>query len=278
MYDTTGDQQEKSVAVRVGVVVGLVVLILALIGALVMWGAPDRHPGARAVDPSPTPSTQSTGDSSGGADEVGSGGGDGEGADSDGSDSDGSNGGGTDGGGTDGGTDGGGTDGGGDVAPSAVDCVGYNPSNLSVESAGADGWLMVDGGHSLALFDTEADANDGVKVARNYTKSCFIGRDNHRSERSRYIVRYWAGPSGLPLGPAPALDCVGYNPSNLTVEEYGTAGWRLVDGGHSMLLLDTAGDAERAKLVAAEHSKLCFIGRDNHRSDRYRYIFEFWLG
>ncbi len=272
MYDTTGDQQEKSVAVRVGVVVGLVVLILALIAALVMWGAPDRHPGARAVDPSPTPSTRSTGDSSGGADEVGSGGG--------GTDGDGSNGGGTDGGGTDGGTDGGGggTDGGGDVAPSAVDCVGYNPSNLSVESAGADGWLMVDGGHSLALFDTEADADDGVKVARNYTKSCFVGRGNHRPERSRYIVRYWAGPSGLPLGPAPALDCVGYNPSNLTVEEYGTAGWRLVDGGHSMLLLDTAADAERAKLVAAEHSKLCFIGRDNHRSDRYRYISEFWLG
>jgi hypothetical protein len=172
-----------------------------------------------------------------------------------------------------------GNDGGGEavVEPSPKDCVSYHPANLAVKSAGGTGWLMIDGGHSMALFDTKADAEDGVKVARNYTRSCFIGRGNQRPDRERYIVRYWEKPSGLPLGLAPKLDCVSYHPANLTVEKYGEAGWRLVDGEHAMLLLDTQADAERAKLVASAKSRLCFIGRGNDRPDRYRYIVEFWL-
>lgn len=97
-----------------------------------------------------------------------------------------------------------------------------------------------------------------------------------RPDRDRYIVRYWKGVSGLPLGPAPTLDCVGYDPNNLSVKSAGDDGWLLVDGGHQMLLLDTANDAERARMMASGYSKLCFIGRDNTRPNRHRYILEFW--
>lgn len=183
-------------------------------------------------------------------------------------------------GGTGGGCDNGnGGEPGGDphpVEPTAEDCVSYHPENLTVASAGADGWQMRDGSHIMALFDTEADASDAVKVARNHTQSCFIGRGNDRPDRDRYIVRYWKGASGLPLGPAPTFDCVGYNPNHLAVTSSGDDGWLLVDDGHQMLLLDTAQDAERARMMASGYSKLCFIGRDNHRPNRHRYIMEFW--
>jgi hypothetical protein len=163
-----------------------------------------------------------------------------------------------------------------DVEPSPEDCIPYNPSNLTVHDIGADGWQMRDGGHAMALFDTQADAEDGVKVARNHTQSCFIGRDNHRPNRDRYIVRYWKGSSGLPLGPAPALDCVGYDPADVHVESAGADGWRVVSEDKWLVLLDTQADAERAKHVAASVLNLCFIGRDNTRPNRFRYILEYW--
>lgn len=77
------------------------------------------------------------------------------------------------------------------VEPSPEDCVSYNPANLTVASAGADGWQMRDGSHIMALLDTQADAEDAVKVARNHTRSCFIGRDNTRPNRHRYILEFW---------------------------------------------------------------------------------------
>lgn len=163
-----------------------------------------------------------------------------------------------------------------DVEPAPEDCVSYNPANLTIHDIGADGWQMRDGGHAMALFDTQADAEDAVKVARNHTQSCFIGRDNHRPNRDRYIVQYWKGTSGLPLGPAPTLDCIGYDPADVHVESAGADGWRVVSEDKWLVLLDTQQDAERAKHVAASVTNLCFIGRDNHRPNRYRYITEFW--
>lgn len=185
-----------------------------------------------------------------------------------------------DSGGGPGGTDGDGHDGVDpgwpDIEPAAEDCLSYNPANLTVHDIGADGWQMRDGGHAMAVFDTQADAEDAVKVARNHTQSCFIGRDNHRPNRDRYIVQYWKGTSGLPLGPAPTLDCVGYDPADVHVESAGADGWRVVSEDKWLVLLDTQQDAERAKHVAASVTNLCFIGRDNHRPNRDRYIMEFW--
>ncbi len=162
------------------------------------------------------------------------------------------------------------------ISPSAEDCVGYNPANLTVQNAGAVGWRVVDGSHAMLVFDTESDAIDGVRVARGWRQMCFIGRANTRPDRYRYISYYWKTPSGLPVGLAPHLDCVSYNPAKLAIRNNGAIGWTLVDDEQSLLLLDTAGDAGRARLVAAGSSQLCFIGRGNSRPDRYRYIVEYW--
>ena len=135
---------------------------------------------------------------------------------------------------------------------------------------------MRSGGHLMAIFDTYADAADMVKVARNFTKSCFIGRNNKLPNHYLYVIRYWKGPSGLPTGQAPTFDCVLYNPSTLTVKDQGEQGWRLYSGAKPLLWLASAADAERAKLVANENMRLCYIGRDNDRPDPYRYIHEYW--
>lgn len=186
-------------------------------------------------------------------------------------------------GGSDGGTDGGdghdGVDPGwpdDDVAPAAEDCVSYNPSNLTIEDLGATGWRMRDGGHAMVLFDTKTDAENGVKVARNHTRMCFIGRNNTRSDRYRYIVYYWKGSSGLAPQPVSSPDCIGYDPADAHVESVGDLGWRVVADDHALVLLDTQADAERAKIVAQSQGNLCFIGRDNTRSNRYGYITEYW--
>jgi hypothetical protein len=161
-------------------------------------------------------------------------------------------------------------------SPSAEDCVSYDPEILKVQSAGEIGWQMVSGNHAMALFDTYGDAADAIKVARQFTTSCFIGRGNDRPNRYAYIVRYWKNPSGLPLGAAPVFDCIAYDPAALKIKKDGDLGWRLLNGDEPLLLLDSPSDAERARLVASGNTKLCFIGRGNDRPNPDRYIFEYW--
>jgi hypothetical protein len=162
------------------------------------------------------------------------------------------------------------------VEPSPEDCVSYDPAILQVQNLGETGWRMISGNHAMALYDTYGDAADAIKVARQFTRSCFIGRSNTRPDRYAYIVRYWKNPSGLPLGEAPTFDCVTYDPAKLKVKKDGDLGWRLLGGDDPLLLLSSAPDAERARLVASANSKLCFIGRGNDRPDPDRYITEYW--
>ena len=168
------------------------------------------------------------------------------------------------------------------VEPAAEDCVSYNPANLTVTASG-DAWVLRDGSHSMKLFDTQTDAEDGKKVARNWTKLCFIGRGNTMADRYRYIITYWKSPSGLPLGPAPTFDCISYNPATLAIYS-GTPhpadpsqdDWALYSGGTPLLFLASEPDALRAKLVAAANTRLCLIGHGNDRPDPARYIMEVW--
>ncbi len=162
------------------------------------------------------------------------------------------------------------------IEPAAESCVSYDPANLEVENLGASGWRMRSGGHLMAIFDTYADAADMVKVARNYKKSCFIGKSNKLPNRYAYIIHYWKDPSGLPTGPAPTFDCVLYNPTTLHIKDQGVQGWRLYSGAKPLLLLASAADAQRAKLVASDNMRLCYIGRDNDRPDPARYTYEYW--
>ncbi|MFV2126412.1 hypothetical protein ACFHWS_18030 [Micromonospora sp. LOL_013] len=190
-----------------------------------------------------------------------------------------------DGGGTDGDADhpdGGDSGDGGDggepeppVQPAAEDCVTYDPANLTIEQSG-DAWRMRDGGHAIKLFATKTDAEDGVKVARNWTRLCFIGRDNDRADRHRYIITYFQGPSGLPFGPAPHFDCITYDPAELAVHGPDGDGWGLRAAATPLLFLASAADAERARLVAAGNTRLCLIGHGNGQPDPSRYQLEYW--
>jgi hypothetical protein len=135
----------------------------------------------------------------------------------------------------------------------------------------------------LELFDTKSDADNALKVARNWKQNCFIGRDNDKPDRYRYIINYFATPSGLPLGLAPTLDCVTYNPAQLALYS-GVAHpadpnqdeWALYSGPIPLLFLASEPDALRAKIVAEAHTKRCLIGHGNDRPDPARYLMYHW--
>jgi hypothetical protein len=163
------------------------------------------------------------------------------------------------------------------------DCVSYNPANLTV-TANGDAWILRDGNHSMLLFDTAADAEDGRRVARNWKKLCFIGRGNTSADRYRYITTYFKEASGLPLGLAPAtLDCVSYDSDDLDIYE-GPAHpadpdnheWALYSGPVPLLFFASQPDALRGQIVASGFTRLCRIGSGNDRPDPFRYQMEWW--
>jgi hypothetical protein len=167
--------------------------------------------------------------------------------------------------------------------PAAEDCVSYNPENLTVAASG-DAWILRDGGHQMKLFDTQADAEDARRVARNWRQLCFIGRGSSGDDRYRHIVNYFAEPSGLPLGLAPAtIECISYDPNDLDLysgpaepAETDSDEWALYSGPVPLLFLANEPDAQRARLVASGYTRLCFVGAGNDRPDPYRYQMEWW--
>jgi len=160
------------------------------------------------------------------------------------------------------------------------DCLSHNPATLNVVDQGADGWLVADGASAIALFDTQGDALLGQSIMAGYDQHCYVGRGNSRSDRYAYIMTYLR-PSVM-LGPPPVMpageDCLTYDPFALTLSDQGAVGWTLTDGTSSMMLLDDLPDAQLAANVAMAHTQHCFVGRGNTRSDRYAYIFEYWKG
>jgi hypothetical protein len=231
-----------------------------------------------------TPASPSGTPGSGGTDAAASGGLGSGGSGADGGGNEGGNGGNEGASGGGGGGNGSNGDNGGDsgdepgsAQPSPKDCVSYDPANLTVEPSG-DAWRLRDGNHAMKLFDTQTDAEDGLKVARNWTSFCFIGRGNDEPDRYRFIIHYWEQPSGLPFGPAPSsFDCFSYNPENLEVSLALTGdAWVVRDGGLVIVALASEADAERARLVASGFSQKCVIGGDNTRDDHYRYTMDYW--
>ena len=71
-------------------------------------------------------------------------------------------------------------------------------------------------------------------------------------------------------------DCIQYNPYTLQIEDAGEKGWRLIDGKMWLQILDNREDAEAAMALAQQHNYQCFIGRNNRRPDRLRYIVQYW--
>lgn len=157
-----------------------------------------------------------------------------------------------------------------------TDCIGYDPSGLTIEDLGDNGWRLNDGGSALLLYDDRADAEFGLAIASNHTELCFIGRGNTQADRDRYVHEFYNGDSGLGVpAPGPA-DCIAYDRTSLTIEDLGSNVWRLVAAGAPMASFDGEADAQAGLALADAYGEQCFIGRDNSRTERIRYIREFW--
>jgi hypothetical protein len=167
--------------------------------------------------------------------------------------------------------------------PADEDCVSYHPDNLSVTASGGT-WTLRDGNHAMKVLASQADANTAKAVARQWTELCFIGRDNDRDDRYRYIITYFRSPSGLKSLIAASPDCIDYNPATLAVHfgsphpaapdqnDYG-----LFSGGVPLVFLASEPDALRAQLVAAANTRVCVIGHGNGKPDPTRYYLYYWV-
>jgi len=78
-----------------------------------------------------------------------------------------------------------------EAAPIAEDCIKYDANTLKIEEKGAEGWMLTDGRSEMQLLDDHKDAEEALVYARRHHFQCFIGRDNHRSDRKNYIMEYW---------------------------------------------------------------------------------------
>jgi hypothetical protein len=159
-----------------------------------------------------------------------------------------------------------------------ADCVGYNPATLTYIDEGTTGFVITDGGSDLVLVDNVGDALTALSLLRNYSKQCFIGRDNPYTgnDRYRYIVDYWAG-SGLSGATVPMNDCLAYDNTALAINNLGSSGYQLLAGSQAIALTASLADATNVKALAATHQHVCFIGRSNTRANRAAYIVEYWV-
>ena len=164
----------------------------------------------------------------------------------------------------------------GDV-PGRQDCIGYDPRALSLTKRGND-WVLTSGRSSMKVFASRADAQKGLAVARRHTRQCFIGRGNERPDRRRYIFEYWEGDSSIESAVPGGEDCISYDPDTLSIEHRRGVGWVLKSDRSSMAVFDTREDARQGLAVARRHTRQCFIGRGNDRSDRQRYIMNYFSG
>jgi hypothetical protein len=132
-------------------------------------------------------------------------------------------------------------------------------------------WQVMSGGSALLAFKQSSDATAGLALVKAYKKICFIGRDNTRTDRMRYIMTYWMDP----VQNSPAItnpDCLPHTPSQLVATDAGSLGWRVEAGGESIALFDTKADAENAILVMKHYNRHCYIGRSYSGADRLNYI------
>ena len=158
------------------------------------------------------------------------------------------------------------------------DCLAIQAESVAVTADGDGTYTITDGQSQMLSAASREDAEDMATLARRHEKQCFIGRDNQRADRDAYVTEYWVGRSSVDAAPLPQSDCVAYDPEDLRIVDEGADGYLLTDGASRMLLLDTRSDAERALAWAQQHSKHCFIGRDNQRPNREQFITEFWAG
>ena len=161
-------------------------------------------------------------------------------------------------------------------APAPVDEIAYNPANLRITDEGALGWLLTDGSSRMKMFDNQEDAQNGLRIARLHNRQGFVGRNNKRTNRIDYILEYWTGNSGLPKEALSKVDRISYNPSNITIVDMQVQGWSIRDGDHYLFIADNKNDAEAIANIVRQFKSVCYIGRDNKRSNRKDYIMTYF--
>jgi hypothetical protein len=113
----------------------------------------------------------------------------------------------------------------------------------------------------VLTFEFQADANDGLALAKRYTQLCYIGRSNHRADHYSYVMNYWPAPSGLTTTIA-TRDCTPYSRDTLSVVNAGAIGWEVTDGSNVLQLFDTQADADAGVMVLRHTTNVCYVGRD----------------
>jgi hypothetical protein len=160
--------------------------------------------------------------------------------------------------------------------PTPEDCVSYNPAALAVNYAA--GIYSVNEGSKVVARVHGGPGEDigrqALAVAQRFRKHCYLGRDNTREEKGRYIFDYWRDASGQT--PAiPGLDdlCSNYDRGQLTADDMGGGhGWRVRENDHVLHELDNERDARNAKLVAAKYGRICFIGGNDDGQDQVSFF------
>ena len=157
--------------------------------------------------------------------------------------------------------------------PSPADCISHDPATATINYVPATQVWQVRTSTSTPLaFKREVDAKDGLALVKAYKKHCFIGRNNTRPDRARYIMDYWMDP----VQPSPAIaspDCYPYKASDLNIAPETASGWLLKRGDSgSITYFDTKADAEKAIMVMKHFNQGCYIGRGYTGSDRLNYI------
>jgi hypothetical protein len=156
--------------------------------------------------------------------------------------------------------------------PSPEDCISYNPGAVAVKYE-AGGYTVTDGSKVVVrVYGQPGDTTgqQALALAQRYSRHCFIGRNNNRSEdRNQYIFDYWRDPSGRTSSIVDLEEiCSNYNRNNLTVEDMGDGyGWRVKDHDHVLHLFDNETDARNGKLVLAKSGQLCTIGNNDDGQD-----------
>jgi hypothetical protein len=155
--------------------------------------------------------------------------------------------------------------------PSPADCIGYDPTNITVSYNSSFGvYQVISGSDALLAYQNQADANDGAALARRYTQQCFVGRSNTCSNRYQCIMDYWLGPSNLSSTIA-VQDCIPYNRNQLSETPSGSD-WQVSDPTSIIGLFSSKADADAAVMVLRHTSNICYVGRDQTGSNRLAYI------
>lgn len=140
----------------------------------------------------------------------------------------------------------------------AEDCVSLNPNNVRVTGGGSL-WTVADGSHLAFSAPTRSEAIQIVAVIKKYgiNQSCFVGRPD---PSFRYLLKSGTAPTGPMVGE----DCIGFNPSNLSIKPFGS-GFRMEEGSQAMFVFPNLSEAASSLWVVAKYgvTQSCFVGRPN---------------